>query len=170
MMGRRTCTNKGVTITCADPNLPADLERLAALAQSVCKRFGKPSAQVSIAIVDDAETTRINTQFLGHAHTTDVISFDLSRKPIRASSWWSTPMRPCGRAAAEATPLRRNLPCTSRTDFCTSSACDDTQPGDAEQMHAAEDAILEETGFGKVYARPARGTGSAQRGPEETAQ
>lgn len=170
MMGRRTCTNKGVTITCADPNLPADLERLAALAQSVCKRFGKPSAQVSIAIVDDAETTRINTQFLGHAHTTDVISFDLSEETDMSFELVVNADEALRQSSRRSHSLEAELALYITHGLLHQLGYDDTQPGDAEQMHAAEDAILEETGFGKVYARPARGTGSAQRGPEETAQ
>jgi probable rRNA maturation factor len=52
-----------------------DRRRLTRLARSVLSREGVARAEISVAIVDDAQIHVINRQFLNHDCPTDVISF-----------------------------------------------------------------------------------------------
>ncbi|MSR57552.1 MAG: rRNA maturation RNase YbeY [Planctomycetaceae bacterium] len=65
--------------------LRIDRARLLKLATQTLKAEKVRAAEISIALVDDAEIHRINREFLGHDYPTDVISFLLeSEAPKRA--------------------------------------------------------------------------------------
>ncbi len=51
------------------------LERLSELAAEVCRQLGRAGDTVEITLVDDAESRRINRDFLGRDRPTNVISF-----------------------------------------------------------------------------------------------
>jgi probable rRNA maturation factor len=71
-------------------------QRLVALARSVLAAEQVASAEISVAIVDDAEIHEINRRFLGHDYPTDVISFllDSVRRPSRSNAAKKTTTRP----------------------------------------------------------------------------
>ncbi|MBE0536128.1 MAG: rRNA maturation RNase YbeY [Phycisphaerae bacterium] len=138
-----------VTIACA--GVPVDPAPLETLAESVCLRFGAKAVSVSIAIVDDGAIQQVNEQFLGEPHTTDVISFDLSEAGA-ASFELVVNMD----EAVRQSRLRNHSPAAELALYVTHGLLhhlgfDDARPEDAERMHAAENAILEEAGYGKVY-------------------
>ncbi len=51
------------------------------LAYAVLSGEGRNNATLTIIIVDDATIHRLNVEFLGHDHTTDVITFPLESDP-----------------------------------------------------------------------------------------
>lgn len=61
-----------------------DRGRLAALARGVLRRERVAAAEISVAIVDDAEIHAVNRRFLKHDCPTDVISF-LFEQPVPAA-------------------------------------------------------------------------------------
>jgi probable rRNA maturation factor len=67
-----------LTIEIADEeNRSADHARLKKAVALILKDAGIQSAEISIAIVGDAEMQRLNRQYLNHDYPTDVLSFVL---------------------------------------------------------------------------------------------
>ena len=54
-----------------------DRRRLRSLATRLLREVGCARAELSIALVDDAEIARLNERYRGIAHPTDVLSFSL---------------------------------------------------------------------------------------------
>ncbi len=67
-----------ITISDQQVHLTVEIQRLRDVVERVLLEEGIPSAEISLALVDDAAIHRINRDFLGHDHPTDVISFVLS--------------------------------------------------------------------------------------------
>jgi probable rRNA maturation factor len=68
-----------VEVSDTQTHLPGlDRPRLAAIARRLLTAEGVASAEVSIALVDDATIREVNRRHLGHDWPTDVISFVLS--------------------------------------------------------------------------------------------
>ena len=145
------------------------LPKLRRLAGAVCARFGNckhPEAkyEISIAIVDDAEITQLNTRFLGHRRTTDCLSFDLSepgRKTqvgpaiadLRARTFelivnGEMAVR---QAASRGHSAQAELALYIAHGLLHNFGFDDRTPALARKMHQAEDRILQELGYGLVY-------------------
>lgn len=65
-------------ITGPPSGLPAfDADRFQGRADAVLAAAGEPEAELSVALVDDAEIARLNEQYRGKAGPTDVLSFSL---------------------------------------------------------------------------------------------
>jgi probable rRNA maturation factor len=141
-----------ITSVCADP--PADPARLERLAAAVCVRFGKTSAAVSIAMVDDAAIRKVNEEFLGKAHETDVISFDLSDGPRTSFELVVNVDEAVRQGRRRNHSVEAELALYVTHGLLHHLGFDDAGCEDARRMHAAEDAILEEAGFGRVYGGP----------------
>ena len=62
-------------------HLAVEPQRLRDVVERVLLDEGISSAEISLALVDDAAIHRINRDFLGHDHPTDVISFTLGSSP-----------------------------------------------------------------------------------------
>jgi probable rRNA maturation factor len=60
-------------------SLAVDEERLREAVENVLRAGGIATAEVSVAIVDDATIHRLNVEFLQHDYPTDVLSFLLER-------------------------------------------------------------------------------------------
>jgi probable rRNA maturation factor len=58
--------------------MSADTARLTRLVRAVLRSEGIRSANVSLALVDDATIRRLNRQYLNHDYATDVLSFPLT--------------------------------------------------------------------------------------------
>jgi probable rRNA maturation factor len=65
-----------------------DVRQLRRVAEQTLRAEQVQSAEISIALVDDAEIWRVNKQFLNHDYPTDVVSFlsEVSDPPTRAAS------------------------------------------------------------------------------------
>lgn len=63
--------------------LSVDAQRLSQAVAKILTDADIIEAEISIAIVDDAEIHEINNRFLGHDYPTDVISFPLESEPGR---------------------------------------------------------------------------------------
>ena len=59
-------------------NLPTF--KIEELVKTICNDFNLTETTISIAIVDDSEIIKLNTQFLNKTNVTDCLSFDLSEK------------------------------------------------------------------------------------------
>ena len=155
-------------------NLP--LPRLRKLVRTICRRFREPggfeACQISIAIVDDAEITRLNARFLGRNAVTDCLSFDLSdarTQDADAASSRTLELIVNGELAIRQAALRGHSAEAELALYVTHGLLhqlgfDDCTPRKARKMHSAEDAILQELGYGLVYNS---GRGQA-RGPAPT--
>jgi len=139
------------------------LHRLRKLVTTVCRRFGGRQGfgvyEISIAIVDDAEITKLNARFLGRSATTDCLSFDLSdAKTPHADALNSRTLELIvnGEMAARQAALRGHSGEAELALYIThgllhSFGFDDCTPRKARKMHDAEDTILQELGYGTVY-------------------
>ncbi len=143
-----------VEITYAAGEASADVDRLAELVESVCARFGLTSAEVSIAIVDDAAIQKTNEEFLGHAFATDVISFDLSEEGVAAFDLVVNAQEAARQSLRRGHSVEAELALYVVHGLLHHLGFDDQQAADAERMHSVEDSILQEAGYGGVYSRP----------------
>lgn len=71
-------TDLALDITDQQSLLAVDHDRLRAAIARVLTAERIASAEISLALVDDAEIQRVNREFLGHDYATDVISFVLN--------------------------------------------------------------------------------------------
>jgi probable rRNA maturation factor len=136
-------------------DVPADEAAISALTRHVCKRFGAPEAAVSIAIVDDAEISRLNEQFLDHEGTTDCLSFDLSDAE-QGDAGRVFDLVVNGALAVREAERRGHSAQAELALYITHALLhnlgfDDTTPDQARTMHRTEDEILQDLGYGLVY-------------------
>jgi len=159
------------------------LPRLRKLATTVCRRFGGRQDfgvyEISIAIVDDAEITKLNARFLGRRATTDCLSFDLSdarQQPALSevegtevrSQTSDAGLRPSGfrpltcelvvngemavrQAALRGHSAEAELALYITHGLLHNFGFNDCTRHQARKMHDAEDTILQELGYGIVY-------------------
>lgn len=145
-------------------DVDVSLLRLKKLVTTVCRRFGgrqslEVTYEVSVAIVDDAEITRLNARFLGRSATTDCLSFDLSdAETPHADAVNSRTLELIvnGEMAAMQAALRGHSGEAELALYITHGLLhhfgfDDCTPRKARKMHLAEDTILQEFGYGLVY-------------------
>lgn len=69
-------------ISCPQKLVAIDRAQIRAAAQAVLRGEGVPTADISLAFVDNRTIHRINRQFLNHDEPTDVISFPLGENPL----------------------------------------------------------------------------------------
>ena len=130
--------------------------RLRKLIKSVCIRFNISRATVSVAIVDDAEISKLNEKFLNHQGSTDCLSFDLSDSDTEKEF----EIVANGELAQREAALRGHSPEAELALYITHGLLhnlgfDDSTGVKAEHMHRTEDEILELLGYGPVYNRDA---------------
>ncbi len=125
------------------------------LVEAICKRFMLSKATVSIAIVDDAQIRKVNSQFLNRKSTTDCLSFDLSdSKGPQSSILFELIIN--GEMALREANLRGHSSEAELALYITHGLLhnlgfDDSAPGRARKMHDTEDEILQQLGYGLVY-------------------
>ncbi|MEX0885191.1 MAG: rRNA maturation RNase YbeY [Phycisphaeraceae bacterium] len=133
--------------------LDVQLARLATLA-------GVAAGDVGLVVVDDAQMTGLHERYRGEATTTDVLSFDLGDddaagpgEPTSAQGDIVLCLDEARRqAAARGHDVRLELLLYSLHGLLHLLGEDDVDPNAAARMHAREDAILTEAGFGPIYA------------------
>lgn len=130
-----------------------DEQRLQEAIELALRRHRCPQAQLSIALVDDAEIARLNQEYLGHAGPTDVLSFDLAEPDQDALQGQVVvsvdTARRQARRRGHSVEAEVVLYCLHGTLHLLGH--DDAQPAEAERMHHTEDSLLTELGFGAVY-------------------
>jgi len=130
------------------------------------------TANISLALVDDAEIARLNEKYLGHRGATDVLTYDYSRVPRQGAlrSRTSrisesrdlegeivisaeTALREANRREHEVTP---ELALYALHGVLHLIGFDDSGAAAAARMHEEEDAILAMLGFGAIYGATSR--------------
>ena len=136
---------------CGDIKL--DAVGLAKMVRRLCPRFGVRKATLSIAIVGDDEIRRINTRFLGRRRSTDVISFDLSdgAETGKVFELVVNAQKAQKEARLRHHDARSELALYIVHGLLHNLGFDDADEEQACKMHAVEDDILQEFGYGRVY-------------------
>jgi len=162
-----------IRITKSCTGVAVRMPRLRRLVTAICKHFtvrgGCDAYQIGVAIVDDAQITKLNARFRGRNAVTDCLSFDLSDSGAPradASSPRTLDVIVNGELAVRQAALRGHSAEAELALYITHGLLhqfgfDDCTPRKARKMHDAEDAILQELGYGAVYNS---GRGQA-RGP-----
>ena len=134
---------------------PADPARLVELVRFVCEHFAVTRAVVSLGIVDDAEISRLNEQYLGHRGTTDCLSFDLSDDGDagrdRVFDVIVNGELALREAARRGHPGAAELALYITHGLLHNLGFDDATPQQAREMHRRENEILQHLGYGLVY-------------------
>ena len=132
-----------------------DLDRAAIeiLVQTVCHRHQVTDALVSIAVIDDAQTCRLNAQYLSHEGSTDCFSFDLTDE-VDTRRHFEVIVN--GERAMEQARLRGHSDQAELALYVTHGMLhnlgyDDLVEEAAQEMHAEEDRILSGLGYGIIY-------------------
>jgi len=136
-------------------DIKVSLPRIKKLVKSICGRFKLSNATVSIAIVDNAQMRKINSQFLNRKSATDCLSFDLSDERI-SQDGKSLELVVNGELALEEADLRDHNGEAELALYITHGLLhnlgfDDATQSQAKKMHDTEDEILQQLGFGLVY-------------------
>ncbi len=79
--GRRRPTCYDIACCNRQRHLPVRQAEIRRLLQAALRQLGVPAADLSVAIVADAEIAAVHNRWLGVPEPTDVISFDLSGGP-----------------------------------------------------------------------------------------
>jgi probable rRNA maturation factor len=132
-----------------------DLDRHAieTLVQSICQAYAVTDARVSVAVIDDEETCRLNVRYLNHEGTTDCFSFDLTDDGQQRRDF---EVIVNGEKAIEQARLRGHSVQAELALYLTHGLLhnlghDDATEDEARAMHAEEDRILKALGYGAVY-------------------
>ncbi|MGB0768641.1 MAG: rRNA maturation RNase YbeY [Phycisphaeraceae bacterium] len=139
------------------PELADWLEAQVRRAAELC---GLTRAEVSIAIVDDDEMAELHEHYAGVPGTTDVLTFDLA--DAAADDDRPNPQSIEGdvvvcidqaqrQAEARGHETRHELLLYAVHGLLHLVGEDDTTPDAFERMHAREDALLTEMGFGPLF-------------------
>jgi probable rRNA maturation factor len=143
-----------IQITTHFEDAPADPDKLEALIQAVCDRFGLSGATISVGIVDDAEIADLNRKYLDHEGPTDCLSFDLSDDEAAGSRAFDLIVN--GQMALRQAAERGHSGQAELALYITHGLLhqlgyDDDTPENARKMHQTEDEILQHLGYGLVY-------------------
>ncbi len=147
--------------------IKVSVPKLKKLVKTICNHFAgdetpETKYEISIAIVDDAEIRKLNSQFLNHKRTTDCLSFDLSDTEEesatgnRKSKIFDLVVN--GEMAVRQANLRGHSSEAELALYITHGLLhnlgfDDSTPSQAQTMHETEDEILQQLGYGLVYNR-----------------
>ena len=150
-----------VQITKNFRDVDASVRKLKELIKSICARFGVSSATIEVAIVDDAQLCKLNSQFRKCKGSTDCLSFDLSDGQ-EGQSARSFELIVNGELAVQEARRRGHSSEAELALYVTHSLLhnlgfDDSTPQQAKEMHDTEDEILREFGYGAVYNKKTKG-------------
>jgi len=143
------------------------------LIRYICGEFSIHKANISVSILDDNVMIELNKKYLGHDHTTDVISFDLTDPEAfkgnpEDGDEQKTGIDP-GDQVERVFDILVNFEMAQRQGRLRGHSVeaeialyithgmlhnlgfDDNTDENAEKMHKKEDEILSQLGFGFVY-------------------
>ncbi len=138
--------------------LPASA--VARLVRAICRRFRLAGATVGITVMNDRLIRRLNGRFLKKNRCTDCLSFDLSEPRSESGRVFEIIVN--GQKAKREACLRGHSPRAELALYIVHGLLhnfgfDDSTSAQAAEMHAMEDEILRQQGFGPVYYRVAPG-------------
>lgn len=135
----------------------ADATALVDAVKLTLRREGRRSCRISVAIVDDAGIARLHERYLGRPGPTDCLSFDLRDDPESevVEGEIVVSEEAAGRESrARVTSKQAELTLYVIHGLLHLLGYDDAAPDAASGMHALEDRLLRELGFGAVYGEP----------------
>jgi len=145
--------NLAVQIHCQDDGLAVDFDKFRALIRQICQQFDVSQATISIAIVDDEAIRKVNSEFLNKTTRTDVISFDLSDEDseMRVFELVVNADKAARESKKRKHSIEAELALYITHGMLHNLGFDDGDTARADEMHAAEDKILQQAGFGIIY-------------------
>ncbi len=143
-----------VQITKDFQDIDVSLPKLKELVKAICNRFKLKEANVSIAIVDDTQIQKLNSQYLKHQGSPDCLSFDLTDDLPNSVKSFEVVVN--GEIAIKQAQLRNHSSEAELALYITHSLLhnlgfDDSTDKQARKMHKIEDEILQHLGYGLVY-------------------
>ncbi len=131
-----------------------DVERLESLCRGVLKRFSIDKAHLGIAVVDDGRMVQVNQRFLDSSAVTDVISFDLSDEDEACRTFdLVVNAELAGRQGQKrGHSAEAELALYITHGLLHNLGFDDDDETGTRKMHEMEDEILQQAGFGIIYA------------------
>ncbi len=154
MNAKRQDRNVAIQITKNFKAAAVDLSALKKSVKNICRRFKLSKVNISIVLVGDAEIMILNKKFLNRNRTTDCLSFDLSDDGMGTKVF---ELVVNVELAARQAKLRGHCCQAELMLYITHGLLhnlgfDDSTPPKARKMHDAEDEILQQEGFGKVFS------------------
>ena len=145
--------NLTIQIHCQNDGLAVDFDKFRALVRQICHQFAVSQATVSIAIVDDDAMRKVNSEFLNKTTRTDVISFDLSDEggDSRVFELVINADKASRESAKRKHSIEAELALYITHGMLHNLGFGDEDTARADEMHAAEDKILQQAGFGTIY-------------------
>ena len=130
-----------------------DTKPIIDLVEFTCKKHEIAEADISIAIVDDQAMSKVHEEFMNDASTTDVMSFNLSDsdKTRQTFEMIVNADMACRIAKSRNTPPLSELLLYILHGLLHNIGFNDLCEGDFNEMHKAENEILEELGYGRVF-------------------
>jgi probable rRNA maturation factor len=127
--------------------------RLKRMLRALCRRFAVRRADISVVIVGDTQIKKVNKEFLGRFYVTDVVSFDLSDENSDGMVFELVinAHEAQRQAKSRGHSAEAELALYVVHGFLHNVGFDDLKPRAAARMHAMEDEILEEFGYGRTY-------------------
>ena len=148
-----------IEITDLQDHVQLDKKLILQAVRRVIKDEGKSAKSLSIVLTDNRHIRDLNRQYLGHDSLTDVISF-----PLEDVDWPTSGNAGINGEIIASAELAQQQAQSSSGDpraelmlyvihgLLHLMGYDDRNPQAAKRMHQREDILLEELGFGSVYA------------------
>ena len=147
--------NLAIQIHCQDETIAVDFDKFRSLTRQICRQFAIQYATISIAIVDDEAIRKVNSEFLNRTARTDVISFDLSDEGSGPRTFEL--VINADKASRESKKRKHSIEAELALyithGLLHNLGFSDEDTAGAGEMHAVEDKILQQAGFGIVYSK-----------------
>ena len=148
-----------IEITDLQDYVQLDKKLILQAVRRVIKDEGKSAKSLSIVLTDNRHIRDLNRQYLGHDTLTDVISFPLEDVdwPTSGNSGINGEIIASAELAQQQAQSSNGDPRAELMLYLVHGLLhlmgyDDRNPQAAKRMHQREDLLLEELGFGSVYA------------------
>ena len=128
-----------------------DQDKFEDMIKNVRQRFGCYEATVSTAILDNKAICQLNSRFLGKQAATDVISFDVSEGQRKHFDLAVNAEMAVSQAQNRGHKAEAELALYIIHGLLHNLGFDDSTAQQAQEMHEAEDKILQQSGYGQVY-------------------
>ncbi len=142
-----------ISIDCEAAWAESEVEAFQRLIEHILGRFDIHEAEISVCIGGDEDIVEVNKRYLDRDTKTDVISFDLSETgdTIRIFDIIVNADRAQREAQGRGHDAIAELALYITHGILHNIGFDDDTQENAGRMHAMEDEILGEIGFGRVF-------------------